>query len=102
MSAREVQMALRGRNDGAAGARHAGSKVLSDCASTVAETELLAADADHAAVVGAWSAVAVGGCGGVRGGRLLRSSTWGGLHGRSGRLRCGRGGLSSRSCNSDG
>ena len=79
VSAREVDVTLLGRcDDSAVRARHASGKVLSDSAATVAKTELLAANANNAAVVGARSALAVGGSGVVgwlRGSR--RSGSWG-------------------------
>jgi hypothetical protein len=97
VSAGEVDVALGWSDDGTSLARHAGSKILGNCAATVAETELLAADADNTAVVGARSALAVGGCGVagcLRSSRRDRLCSW-----RSGwrnRLGCGSLWLGSR------
>jgi hypothetical protein len=59
VGAGEVDVALGRGDDGTSLARHAGGKVLGDGAATVAETELLAANADNTAIVGARSALAV-------------------------------------------
>jgi hypothetical protein len=92
VGAGEVEAALGGSDNCVVGAHHAGGKVLSNSAATVAKTELLAANADNSSIVGARSAVAVAG-GGVAG--YLRSSGWSSW----GRLSSGNGGLGRwRSC----
>jgi hypothetical protein len=68
VSAGKVDGALGGTDDNAIGASHTGSKVLSNSAATVAETELVGADANNSTIVGARSAVAINrsdGSGGV-------------------------------------
>jgi hypothetical protein len=54
-------MALGSSDDDTIRASHTGSEILSDSASTVAKTELFAADADHSAVVSAWRATTISG-----------------------------------------
>jgi hypothetical protein len=87
VGAREVEVTLCRGDDHTLGAGHASSQILSDCAATVAETKLVAADANNSAVIGARSALAVRRCGVVRhlrGGR--RCSRWDRLRSWDGRL----------------
>jgi hypothetical protein len=95
VSAGEVDVALGRSDDGTSLARHASGKVLSNSAAAVAKTELLAADADNTAVVGARSALTVGGCGGVGGGGSSRWDRVGSWRSRR-RLGCRGFWLSSR------